>query len=69
MISNVLAGTDWILLSLPGVRNLGGTAVLYGHPDKEEASPPRDTIASQIASKNYSVRPDLISINHRLHAK
>ena len=69
VISNALAGADWILLSLPGVRNLGGTAVLHGHPDKEEASPPRDTITSQTGSQNYSVRPDFTSINNRLHAK
>lgn len=35
MISNVLAAADWVLLSSPGIRNLGGTAVLYGHPNKE----------------------------------
>ncbi len=52
MISNVLAGTDWMLLSLPGVRNLGGTAVLYGHPAKEKAWLPMDTTTSDTVAKN-----------------
>jgi len=46
LISNVLAATDWMLLSLPGVRDLGGTAVLYGHPDKEKAWLPTYKVAS-----------------------
>ena len=46
LISNVLAATDWMLLSLPGVRDLGGTAVLYGHPDKEKAWLPTYRVAS-----------------------
>jgi 2-polyprenyl-3-methyl-5-hydroxy-6-metoxy-1,4-benzoquinol methylase len=46
LISNVLAATDWLLLSLPGVRDLGGTAVLYGHPDKSKGWLPTGTVAS-----------------------
>jgi 2-polyprenyl-3-methyl-5-hydroxy-6-metoxy-1,4-benzoquinol methylase len=46
LISNALAVTDWMLLSLPGVRDLGGTAVLYGHPDKEKAWLPTDPVTS-----------------------
>lgn len=46
LISNVFAAADWMLLSLPVVRDLGGTAVLYGHPDKEKAWLPTGAVAS-----------------------
>jgi 2-polyprenyl-3-methyl-5-hydroxy-6-metoxy-1,4-benzoquinol methylase len=32
--SNSLAVLDYLLLSLPGIDQLGGTAVMYGHPKK-----------------------------------
>ena len=33
-VSNSLATLDYFLLSLPGINQLGGTAVMYGHPRK-----------------------------------
>jgi 2-polyprenyl-3-methyl-5-hydroxy-6-metoxy-1,4-benzoquinol methylase len=33
--SNSLASLDYLLLSLPGIDRLGGTAVMHGHPRKQ----------------------------------
>lgn len=33
-VSNSLATLDYFLLALPGISQLGGTAVMYGHPRK-----------------------------------
>jgi 2-polyprenyl-3-methyl-5-hydroxy-6-metoxy-1,4-benzoquinol methylase len=33
-VSNSLATLDYILLALPAINQLGGTAVMYGHPSK-----------------------------------
>jgi 2-polyprenyl-3-methyl-5-hydroxy-6-metoxy-1,4-benzoquinol methylase len=33
-ISNCCALVDWLALSIPGLRRLGGSAILYGHPAK-----------------------------------
>jgi 2-polyprenyl-3-methyl-5-hydroxy-6-metoxy-1,4-benzoquinol methylase len=33
-ISNSFAVVDWLALSIPGVRRLGGFAILHGHPAK-----------------------------------
>jgi hypothetical protein len=33
-VSNVFASVDWLALTIPGLRNLAGQAVLWAHVDK-----------------------------------
>ncbi|NDQ56058.1 MAG: methyltransferase domain-containing protein [Acidipila sp.] len=38
-LSNAIASVDYCLLSLPWVKNLGGTAVIYGHTQRSPGPP------------------------------